>query len=77
MRTARSHTSGENFVDFFMAPSSQRLEPPRFPKQFILPFNETRAYVQRMIRLYGSVRHSFDKSLTEASPWLAATSRRH
>ena len=29
MRTARSRTSGEHLVDFLMAPSSQRLEPPQ------------------------------------------------
>jgi hypothetical protein len=34
MRTARSRTSGENLFVFFMAPSSQRLEPPRNPGQF-------------------------------------------
>ncbi|MCK2128285.1 replication initiation protein, partial [Thauera aromatica] len=35
MRTARSTTSGENFtVVFFMAPSSQELEPPRNPGRF-------------------------------------------
>ena len=35
IRTARSHTSGENLFDFlFMAPSSQRLEPPQNPGRF-------------------------------------------
>ena len=34
MRTARSRTSGEKFADFFMAPSSQRWEPPRNPGRF-------------------------------------------
>lgn len=34
MRTARSRTSGENFVDFLKAPSSQVLEPPQ-PGRFI------------------------------------------
>ncbi len=34
MRTARSRTSGENFVDFLMDPSSQRLEPPQNPGRF-------------------------------------------
>lgn len=29
IRTARSRTSGEDLFDLFMAPSSQRLEPPR------------------------------------------------
>src|SRR5512135_894270 len=33
-RTARSRTSGENFTDFFMAPSSQELEPPPNPGRF-------------------------------------------
>ena len=35
MRTARSRTSGENLFDFFMAPSSQELEPPQNPGRFI------------------------------------------
>ena len=39
------------------------------------PFAETRAYVQRVISLYGSARHGFDASLTVASPWLAAGGR--
>src|SRR5690606_3471677 len=34
MRTARSRTSGEYFASFFMAPFSQRLEPPRNPGRF-------------------------------------------
>ena len=34
MRTARSRTSGENFGDLFMAPSSQELEPPQNPGRF-------------------------------------------
>jgi hypothetical protein len=34
MRTARSITSGEYLVAFFMAPSSQRLEPPGKPVRF-------------------------------------------
>ena len=34
MRTARSLTSGEKFVDVFMAPYSQMLEPPRKPGRF-------------------------------------------
>ena len=36
------------------------------------PFPETRAYVRRVLGLYGSARHAFDESLTGASPWLAA-----
>ena len=36
IRTARSRTSGENFVDFLMAPSSQVLEPPQNPGRFSL-----------------------------------------
>jgi hypothetical protein len=34
MRTARSRTSGEYLVDLFIAPSSQRLEPPENPGRF-------------------------------------------
>jgi hypothetical protein len=34
IRTARSRTSGENFVDLFMAPFSQELEPPPNPGRF-------------------------------------------
>jgi ketosteroid isomerase-like protein len=36
MRTARSRTSGENFFDFVMAQSSQRMEPHQNPGRFIL-----------------------------------------
>ena len=43
--------------------------------QGVPPFPETRAYVRRVIGLYGSVRHGFDESLTLASPWLAAGQR--
>ena len=39
------------------------------------PFPETRAYVRRVISLYGAVRHRFDESLTAASHWLAAGGR--
>jgi len=39
------------------------------------PYPETRAYVRRVIDLYGSVRHAFDESLSAASPWLAAGQR--
>src|SRR5438105_3086439 len=34
--TARSRTSGENLFDVLMAPSSQELEPPKFPGRFTL-----------------------------------------
>ena len=37
MRTARSRTSGENFVDLFIQVSSQRFYPPRNPRRFISP----------------------------------------
>lgn len=40
------------------------------------PFPETRAYVKRVIGLYGGARHDFDASLTAASPWLATGGRR-
>lgn len=39
------------------------------------PFPETRAYVKRVLGLYGSSRHAFDEDLTLASPWLAAGGR--
>jgi len=35
IRTARSRTSGENLFDLFMAPFSQKLEPPQNPGRFI------------------------------------------
>ena len=34
IRTARSRISGENLFDLFMAPFSQRLEPPQNPGRF-------------------------------------------
>ncbi|MDO8767981.1 MAG: hypothetical protein Q7K57_04630 [Burkholderiaceae bacterium] len=34
MDAVRSRTSGENLVDFLMAPFSQRLEPPQKPGRF-------------------------------------------
>ena len=39
------------------------------------PFPETRAYVRRVLGLYGSARHGFDETLTLASPWLPAEGR--
>lgn len=39
--------------------------------QGVPPYPETRAYVKRVIGLYGSLRHSFDESLAVAAPWLA------
>ena len=39
------------------------------------PFPETRAYIKRVLGLYGSARHAFDASLTDASPWLTAGGR--
>ncbi|MCM2297691.1 transglycosylase SLT domain-containing protein [Rhodoferax sp.] len=39
------------------------------------PFPETRAYVKRVLGLYGSTRHAFDENLTGASPWLVAGGR--
>jgi soluble lytic murein transglycosylase-like protein len=39
------------------------------------PFAETRAYVKRIIGLYGAVHHAFDETLTAASPWLVAGER--
>ncbi len=39
------------------------------------PFAETRAYVKRVIGLYGSGRHAFDADLTAASPMLAGKNR--
>ena len=38
--------------------------------QGVPPFPETRAYVQRVLRLYGRLRHAFDETLTTASPLL-------
>ncbi|OGA94885.1 MAG: lytic transglycosylase [Burkholderiales bacterium RIFCSPHIGHO2_12_FULL_61_11] len=39
------------------------------------PFPETRAYVRRVIGLYGGVSHGFDEDLTAAPPWLQALGR--
>ncbi|WP_137892503.1 lytic transglycosylase domain-containing protein [Ramlibacter sp. 2FC] len=39
------------------------------------PFPETRAYVRRVIGLYGQLHHGFDESLTEASSWLNVRGR--
>ena len=40
--------------------------------QGVPPDPATRADVQRVVGLYGGVRHAFDENLTVASPWLAA-----
>ena len=43
--------------------------------QGVPPFPETRAYVQRVLRLYGGLRHAFDETLTTASPLLPGAPR--
>ena len=43
--------------------------------QGVPPYPETRAYVQRVVRLYGRMRHAFDETLTVASPLLSAGKR--
>jgi hypothetical protein len=59
MRTARSRTSGENLFDLFMAPSSQRLEPPQIPGRFnnivrLMPANALSIYQDQL-----SYEHAF------------------
>lgn len=39
------------------------------------PFPETRAYVKRIVALYGGVTHGFDEGLAAPSPWLALKTR--
>jgi soluble lytic murein transglycosylase-like protein len=43
--------------------------------QGVPPIPETRAYVQRVLRLYGRLRHAFDETLTTASPLLPGALR--
>src|SRR5690606_26850618 len=52
MRTARSRTSGEYLVDFFIAPSSQEMEPPEKSGRFN-PSASTRSHkVFEMVALF-------------------------
>lgn len=39
------------------------------------PFPETRAYVKRIVALYGGVQHKFDETLTAPPPWLAGKAK--
>jgi hypothetical protein len=64
MRTARSRTSGENLVVFFMAPSSQELEPPQNPGRFSLSI---RAAVETAI-FTSSTTSRKDESMTPTRP---------
>jgi hypothetical protein len=58
MRTERSRTSGENFFDLFMAPSSQELEPPQFPGRFTIEFAESLLTRLKSARLLFTVDHT-------------------
>ncbi|OTP72858.1 hypothetical protein PAMC26577_19580 [Caballeronia sordidicola] len=61
MRTARSRDSGENLFDLFMAPSSQKLEPPQNPGRFTLDtiqFNLHHGSSASSAQIDGSLRMS-------------------
>src|SRR5690606_31411649 len=62
-RTARSRTSGENFVWLAIAPFSQSLEPPRNPVRFItLDDDGTGVIEQHMLRHAAKI----DEGLSQA-----------
>ena len=70
MRTARSRTSGENFVDFFiMAPSSQRLEPPPNPGRLNLICTEQDDRGRWIVRPVPAGRDSEQQAEDESSGW--------
>ena len=73
-----------NYQGVARSPKAARRRVPLIPDtaegsvdrcQGVPPDPATRADVQRVVGLYGGVRHAFDENLTVASPWLAAGGR--
>src|SRR5690606_31726446 len=58
MRTARSRTSGEYLVDFFIAPSSQEMEPPEKSGRFNVQQLRVRREIRRSRRRGPGAEHA-------------------